>query len=182
MLLRVFYRPRLRDPGAQACQFEHFVVGDFRQLASLGHDPWIGGIDALHVRVDLAFVRVERTRQGDRCQIAAASSQRRLVAGLGDALVSRDHGDHVVVKCLTDAIRFHAFDLGSQRREVLADEPGLPACEDACRVPHVVQRDGQQRVGYALAGYHEERHVPLVRLFRNLSSKVLYFVGCVSHR
>src|SRR5690606_27963992 len=46
----------LHDLGAQAGEFEHFVVGDFVDLRSIGDNAWIGRVNAIHVCVNLAKV------------------------------------------------------------------------------------------------------------------------------
>ena len=40
--------------GADAGQLQHLVVADDVHLARLGHDARVGGVDAVHVGVDLA--------------------------------------------------------------------------------------------------------------------------------
>ena len=69
-------RARLHDLGAEAGQFEHLVVGNLVQLLRVGHDARIGGVDAVHVRVNLAEIRLQRGGQGDGGEVRAAAAQR----------------------------------------------------------------------------------------------------------
>ena len=70
-----FHRAGLHDLGAQAGQFQHFVVGDFRQLARARHDARIGRVNAIDIRINLAEIGLERGGQGDGRQVRTAPTQ-----------------------------------------------------------------------------------------------------------
>ena len=65
----------MHDLRAEAGQFEHLIVGDLVELLRGGDDARVGGIDAIHIGVNLAQVCLERRGQGDGCQIRAAAAQ-----------------------------------------------------------------------------------------------------------
>ena len=52
-----FHRAGLQHLGAQRGHFQHFLEGDFLQPPRLGHDARVGGIDAIHVGIDVAARR-----------------------------------------------------------------------------------------------------------------------------
>ena len=54
---------RVHDAGADAGQLQHLVVADGVDLAGLGHDARVGGVDAVDVGVDFAvdFLRFRRS-------------------------------------------------------------------------------------------------------------------------
>ena len=52
----------LQHLGTQARQLQHFLEGDTRQAARFRHHARIGGIDAVHVGVNLAFIKMIKFR------------------------------------------------------------------------------------------------------------------------
>ena len=73
---------------------EHLLVGDGVELRGVGHDPRVGGEDAVDVGVDLADVGVQRGGQRDRGGVRAAAAQGGDVLGvLADALETGDDRD-----------------------------------------------------------------------------------------
>ena len=69
-------RADLQDLGAQRCHFQHFLEGNAVQPAGLGDDAGIGGVDAVHIRVDIATLGLQRRRQSHGAGIRAAAPQR----------------------------------------------------------------------------------------------------------
>jgi len=67
-----FDRAGLHDLGAQPGQFEHFIVGNLGQLAGAGNNARVGGIDAVHVGVNLAEAGLEGGGQGDGGEVRSA--------------------------------------------------------------------------------------------------------------
>ena len=100
------------DLGAARGEFQHLVVGDEVELAGLGDDARIGGVDAVHVGEDHAGFGAQSGRQGDGGGVGAAAAER------GDVLVGRDaleagHQDDLVfLEGLLDALRPDVEDLG----------------------------------------------------------------------
>ncbi len=68
VLAREFHRADLQHLGAEAGHLQHFFEGDGVEPPGFGHDARIGGVDAVDVGVDLAFVglqgRCERHARG----------------------------------------------------------------------------------------------------------------------
>jgi len=85
-LLGELDRPRTHHAGAEAGQFEHLVVGDRVEPPGLREHPRVGGVDAIHVGVDLAQVGVEHGCEGYGRRVGAAAAERGDVAILVDAL------------------------------------------------------------------------------------------------
>ncbi len=61
--------------GAARRQLQHLVVGDEVQLAGLGDDPRVGGVDAVHVGEDHAGLGPESRRQRDGGGVGAAAAR-----------------------------------------------------------------------------------------------------------
>ena len=81
----------LQDPSAEAGKLQHLFEGDRVQAARLRHDPWIGSVDAVHIRIDLAFPSLQGRRQRDRRGVRSSASQSRDIASLVDPLKSGHH-------------------------------------------------------------------------------------------
>ena len=107
--------PDLHDLGALVGELEHLLVADDRQLAGLGDEPRIGGVDAADVGEDLAAVGPRRGGQGDGRRVAAAAAEgrdllvRRADAGALALEAGHDH-DLAAVDLLADAARLDAGD------------------------------------------------------------------------
>ena len=111
-------RPRVHDARADAGQLEHLVVADGVDLARLGHEARVGGVDAVHVGVDLAVDIDAAARaigcrrgscfidrgQGDGGGVRAAAAERRDVVVLVDALEAGDDDDLALVQGLPHAL------------------------------------------------------------------------------
>ena len=69
-----FHRARLQHLGAQRRHFQHLFVGDLFEPPRLGNDARVGGVDAVHVGVDVAAVRLERRRHRHRAGVRAAAA------------------------------------------------------------------------------------------------------------
>ena len=90
VLGRKFDRARLHDLAAERGELEHLVVADFRRAScAVLHHARIGGVDAVHVGVDLALVRLDRRGERDGGEIRAAAAERGDLAVIVDALEIR---------------------------------------------------------------------------------------------
>ena len=92
-LLGELDRLRVQDLGARLRQLLHLLVRELGQPARVRDHARVGGVDAVHVAVDLARLRVERGRQRDRGGVGAAAAERRDLALVRDALVAGDDHD-----------------------------------------------------------------------------------------
>ena len=91
-LLGKLDRPRVHHAGPEARQFEHLVVGNRAQPPGLRQHPRVGGVDPVHVGVDLAEIGVEHRRERDGRGVGAAAAEGGDVAVLVDPLeTGRDH-------------------------------------------------------------------------------------------
>ena len=143
-------RAGLQHLGPHRRQLQHLLIGDEVELARPRHDARVGGVDAIHVGIDVAAIGLDRGGHRHRRRVRPAPAQRR------DAPV-RHHpletGDH------RDLARAHG---GQQRAGVDAVHPRLgmgfhrldrqlPA-KPAARVhAHGFQRHRQQPAGDLLA-------------------------------
>jgi hypothetical protein len=88
----------LQHLGAEAGHFQHFLEGDGVQLAGFRHDARVGGVDAVDIGVDLAFVGFQRGGEGDAGGVGTAATQRGDVAVLVHALEAGDDHDMAAVE------------------------------------------------------------------------------------
>ena len=147
----------------------------------LGDDAWVGGEEAVDVRVDFAHVGVEGGGEGDGGRVGASAAQRRHVVVLGDALEAGDDGDLAVLDGAGDALGDHADDLCGAEATVGLDaglRAGVGAGFDAEFV------DGHREEGHrdALACRQEDVHFALGRGVREGCGRVEQVVGRVTHR
>lgn len=95
---------RMHDARADARQFQHLVVADGVELAGLGDDARVGGVDAVDVRIDLTADGVgdgrpgvgfmfEHRGQRDGRGVGPAAAQRGDVKLLVHALKAGDDDD-----------------------------------------------------------------------------------------
>ena len=146
--------------GALGCQLQHLVVGDLLQLAGIGHDAGVGGVHAVHIRVDLAELCPEGRRQRHGAGIGAAPAQGGHIAHPVHALEAGDDDDAVLVQLRLDAFGIDPLDAG-----VGMDAGGLdahlPRRQGHAGQAHGLQRHGAQRHGNLLSGGQQHIHLPL---------------------
>ena len=75
-------RAGLQHLGAQRGHLQHLLVGDLGQPPRLRLDARVGGVDAVHVGVDVAEIGLDGGGDGDGAGVGAAAAER------GDAAVS----------------------------------------------------------------------------------------------
>src|SRR2546425_83677 len=83
---------------------EHLVVRDAGELLGVGDDGGVGGVDAVHVGVDLAHLGFEGGRERHGGEVRAAAPERRDLVLVGQPLEPRDDGDLARVEGLADAL------------------------------------------------------------------------------
>ena len=116
----------LEDFCPQTCQFQHFLVGQFRDPPGRGHHVGIGGIHAVHVGKDDAPVRLQRRGQRHGRQIRAASSERGHLRAFVHTLKPRHDGQDPLVKGLLDGTGRHLRNPGPRVRTVGHDPDLAP--------------------------------------------------------
>ena len=153
------HRARLQHLGAERGHLQHLLVGDARDAAGAALDARVGGVDAVHVRVDVAALGLERGGDGHRRGVRPAAAERGDAAVGGDALEAREHGDLPPVHGLGQRLGGHVLDARAAVGGV-AQDGGLPAEPGARVQSHGAQRHGQEPGGDLLAG--GDHHVVLV--------------------
>ena len=92
------HRAALQHTRAGAGELQHVVVTDGIELAGPGRDARVGGVDAVHIGVDLADVGINAPGDGHRRRVRPAATERGDVAVGVDALESGDHGNGAIVQ------------------------------------------------------------------------------------
>src|SRR5262249_47591185 len=77
-----FDRSHLHDLAADRCKLKHFRVRDLIKAVGLGHHAWVGGIDAIHVGVDVAAFCADCGGDRDRRSVGSATAERRHATGV----------------------------------------------------------------------------------------------------
>ena len=176
-----FHRARLHHLGAEAGEFEHFVVGNFRKLPRARHDARIGGVNAIHVRVNLAKVRLQRGGQRNGRQIRTAAAQRGDLAVLRLALKTGDDDD---VARIEQRVNLLGRDVLNLRLGVNAvgDDAGLRAGQGNRGNVERVQRHRRERDRRLLAGGQQHVHLALARQRHDFLGQLDQAVGHAAHR
>ena len=145
------------------------------------HDPRIGGVHAVHVRADLAVLRIERRGHRHRRRVAAAASQRRDLALVRHALIAGDDDDPAARELVLHAERPHLDDARIDVA-IVGDDAGLAAGEADGIAAELADRHRQQRHRDPLA--RREQHVELatLRVRRELLGHRQQLVGRIAHR
>ncbi len=181
-----FLHRQLNGPGlqhlrAQGRRFQHLLIGDLRELARLRHDTRVGGVDAVHVGVNVALVGPEGRRQGDRAGVRPAAAEGRDPPVGAETLEPRDHRDPAFAQRRLDPVGVDPEDacLGMG---IVGAHRQLPAEPGARRHADPLQHQGQETAGHLLAG--RNHHVVLAAVLpaagiRHQSDQV---VGDAGHR
>ena len=150
------------------------------QLAGVRHDPRVGRVDAVDVRIDLAGVGAEGGGKRDGGRVRAAAAERRDVELRGNALEAGDEDDPLLVECLVDAVRADVDDLRLAVRGV-GHDPRLRAGERDRLVAQVVDRHRTERARDPLAD--RDQHVQLAGhgARRDLVREPDQLVGRIAH-
>ena len=154
------HRTVVEHLGAQGGQLQHLVVGDLLQLPRPFDVAGICGVDAVHVGINLAEIRVEHSGQGHRRGIGAAPAQGGDILILVEALEAGDDDNGVLVQLGQHPLRIDALDAGVAIGGVGA-EARLPARQGDHRVAHGLDGHGAQGAGDLLAGGQQHIHLPL---------------------
>ena len=174
-------RAVVQNLRAHGRKLQHFVIGDFLQLARLGNDARITGIDAVHIGIDLADVRLKGNRQCNGRRVRAAAAERRHVAVAVDALKARNQNDALFVHFLAHAV---AVDLGDARGRVIGVglHADLPAAQRHHGEAQLFDGHGHQRDGNLLAAGQKHVHLAARGVGIDLRRLVNQIVGRIALR
>ena len=177
----VFDAAQVQDLGAGGGQFQHFLAGDRVDLLGGGNHARVGGVDAVHVGVDLADVGFQGGGQGHGGGVRAAAAQGGdFVGGAAHALEPGHDGDVALVQGRADAVRIDVDD-ARLAVDAVGDHAGLGAGEGLGGGAELVDGHGQQGHGDAFAGGEEHVHFAGGGGVGDLAGEVQEFVGGVAH-
>ena len=174
------HRLRVEHLRAGQGQLLHLLVRELGEPPGVGDDARIGAEHAVHVRADLADLRLQRGRQGDCRGVAASAAQGGDLLLPGDALVAGHDHHPAPLQRFQDADRPDLHDAGIGVGAI-GDDPALGAGEADCVHPARVQRHAQKGHGDALAGGEEHVQLAPVRVGSHLAGKRQQLVGSVAH-
>ena len=183
----------VHDAGADAGQLEHLVVADDVDLAGLGDEPRVGGVDAVHVGVDLA---ADRRRSGGVAGRGRASSR----AARATAVVSEPPRPSVVMLSFSSmpwkpatmtilpSSRACRMRVGGDVLDAglgvgaVGDDADLGAGEADGLLAELLDGHGHQRDGDLLAGGQEHVHLAGRRVLGDLAGPAAISSSVVSPR
>jgi 2-polyprenyl-6-hydroxyphenyl methylase/3-demethylubiquinone-9 3-methyltransferase len=146
------------------------------------HRPRVGGVDPVHVGVDLARRGSEGGRERDRGRVGAAAAERGdLLGPRVHALESRHDHHPALLELGADAIRPHFHDACRAVRAV-GQDAALRTGERDRLYPQVVERHGEQRHADALAGGEQHVQLAAARSRRDRGREAQQLVGGLAHR
>mmetsp|Transcript_23169 Transcript_23169/g.39620 ORF Transcript_23169/g.39620 Transcript_23169/m.39620 type:complete len:413 (-) Transcript_23169:1642-2880(-) len=174
-------RAGLQDLGAKRGKLQHLLKSDLVQLAGLGRNAWIGGIDAVHIRIDIATLRLECRGEGHGGGVAATSAQGRDAAFGAHTLKACDNGHaHAFGKFCGDIVGGDLFDAGAGMGRGRFDRH-LPALPTAGRHVHFLQGEGHKASRDVLARGHNRVIFASVIHRRGLIHPTNQFIGLARH-
>ena len=184
----------MHDARSRAGEFEHLVVADPVDLASLGHDARVGRVDAVHVGIDLAAdleravagppvagVVLHDGGEGNGSRVGATSTQGRDVEVLVHALEPGDDDDLTFLESAAHAFRADALDAGLGVRPV-GDDADLRPGEADGALAECVDRHREERDRLLFARGEEHVHLAGGRGLADLLGQLDQFVGLVAAR
>ena len=177
-------RADLQHLGAERRQLEHLLVADALDLARVGHDVRVGGVDAVDVGVDLADVGLERGGDGHAAGVGAAAAERGDVAvGVG-ALKAGDDGDLALLERVVDLLAVDRLDARAREGRV-GDDAHLRAEERLRRAARLLDGERHQAHRDLLARRRDDVELALVLgrgLVVHLLGELEQAIGLARHR
>ena len=160
---------------------EHLVAGDGGEPPRRRAHARIGGINAVHVRINDTALRAEKGRERHGARVAAAAPERGDISRRVDALKACREHDAPLRQLLPDALRAHASHVRAAVRTVRPDRH-LPAGERDCRHTERGKRDRAE--GHARGLPRGEQSVQLTqrRFLRQLAGAREQRIGRVALR
>ncbi len=174
-------RPTVHHARTEAGKFQHFVVAHAANEARFGQLAGIGGVDAIHVSIDFALVRIQRSRQRNGGGVASSASERRDVRVFIDSL--KTCGDHDLAFVQQ---RFHPLGRdrmnASLRVRAVGFDSDLTARQADRFVAHRINCHCHQCNTDLLAGRQQHVHFASRRFLVHLTSQFNQPVGVLAHR
>ena len=166
---------------AEAGHFQHFFEGDAVEFARFGFDTRVGGIDAIDVGVNLAFVGVQGGGKGDGGGIGAATAEGGDVAVFVHALKSGDDDDFACIQIAADVVAVDAFDARFHEGAV-GEDFYLAAGVRHRRYAAFFDGDGEQGDADLFAGGHQHVHFARAGTLVDVVRECDEAVGFAAHR
>src|SRR3989441_911641 len=160
---------------------EHLVVRDAGELLGVGDDGGVGGVDAVHVGVDLAHLGFEGGRERHGGEVRAAAPERRDLVLVGQPLEPRDDGDLARVEGLADALGADLSDPCPRVGAVGADRR-LESRERTRPQPYGLQGHREEGDRDLLARGEQHVHLAWLGRRRHLVREGHEAVGRLAHR
>ena len=171
----------MQDFRAQGCEFQHFLKGDFVELACLFADTRVGGVDAVHVGIDVATLCTKGGGKGHSGRVRSATSQCGDASFWADALEACDNRDlHAFGELRIDIVVRDLFDPGCRMRRGGFDR-NLPALPAARRNIHLLQCQSHKARGHILARADDRIVFTRVIKRRGLVDPAHQLVGFARH-
>ena len=181
VFLGEFDRPDLQHLGAEAGHFQHPLEGDPVQPARFGLDARVGGVNAVHVGENLAFVRLQRGGERHPGGVRSTAAERGDVVPLVDALESGDHDDAPLLEVGLDVFVIYGADARLVIRGI-GQDADLAAGIGARGVTALFQRHDQQCDRDLLAGRQQHVELAPARARIDLPREFDQAVGLAAHR
>ena len=102
----------MKHLGAEGGKLEHFVIGYFVELFGVFDNSRVGGINAVHIGINMAGVGLERRGDGNGSRVGAASSEGGYVVIFIYALKTRNNHDVFAVELGLKSFRLDFFNAG----------------------------------------------------------------------
>ena len=165
---------------AVARQLQHLLESDFVQFRRFGDEARVGGVDSLHIGIDLASSRAQPGGDGYGGEIGRAPSERGYVHVFGDALESGDDHYFAVRQLVRDTLRRKPGDLRHAEGVGGSDARLRPAEADG-GVALRAQAHRHQRARAQFAGGEQNVELAPVGVVRHLAGERDELVGGVAH-
>ena len=120
------HSPQLKNLGTLAGHFQHLFKGNPIQAARILNHPGVGGVDTVHIGINLALIGFQSRRQGHRRGIRAATAERGDITLVITALKTSDHDHSSLAQIVQNALGANVGD-SSLSVNVIGDDSNLAA-------------------------------------------------------
>lgn len=147
------YAACLQHLGANRCQFQHFFIRNFVQLARLGHDSGICGVNTIHICVDIAPICLNSGSKRHGGCIRATTPQRGYAAIWPHTLKASYNRHHAFGHAAQQTCAIYRIE-ASLAMQGIRKNGHLPSGKGARGHAKLLQGNGQQATGYLLTRCH----------------------------